>query len=128
MAELAKNILLIILLLNKGFKCKQGPPNSYNKNCIICSNSNKFRINNCLKCDQEQNSNIPECIKICTQDDYSGYYFDDNKYKKCFYSCKVCNGNGNYYNHNCEECSDGYYKLGNGNCYSNDTIKYLEAN
>ena len=38
------------------------------------------------------------------------YYFDSNtkSYKKCYKSCKNCNGEGSETYNNCEECDNGY--------------------
>ena len=42
-----------------------------------------------------------------------GYYLNssEGKFKKCYDSCKKCNGEGTIDNNNCEdgECNDGYY-------------------
>ena len=39
-----------------------------------------------------------------------GYYLDNNDhfYKKCYHTCKKCDGFGNKVNNNCQECIDNY--------------------
>ena len=49
---------------------------------------------------------------------------NSNRYIYCYESCKSCNKYIEYdfmkdeYIHNCIECADNYYKLGESNCYS----------
>ena len=58
--------------------------------------------------------------------------FDNNILRKCFRSCKTCNGSleinteMNIEKHNCLECAENYYNLPDGsypnNCYDNQSI------
>ena len=82
-----------------------------NMNCITCQDN----INFCLV---EETNN---CILKNTAIDY--YYMSSNvdgkcEYKKCYISCKVCNGQGDSVNNNCVSCADGYQPEpnNNGNC------------
>jgi len=122
-------ILLIILLLNKNFKCGQFNIDWNSWDCISCSNSWSARLYNCLICNQQYNSKPKECMDICDKSDYPGFYRDDNNlYRKCYESCKVCYGQGNRRYHNCKECANDYYKLEENYCFSNKTIKNLISN
>ena len=83
MKRLFQRILLIILILSKGFSCKV-----------------KFEI-------KKEKSNI------------------SRKLYHCYKSCKECFGPAKYiiiflYDHNCKSCKEGYYKLGETNCYNNE--------
>ena len=132
MKELLQNVFLIILLLSKAFKFSPSSGNSNNWECLKCNDKWSTGGNSCLNCNKNGNSNKPECINICQNHNYSGYYLDYNGlYRKCYESCKECNGPpdkdllfGYILSHNCKICANGYYKLGESNCYSNETIKY----
>ena len=91
--------------------------------------------NNCLTCDNENKGlYLLKDKNNCEYSNFSGYYLniESKTLKKCYISCKTCNGpyeidnNINIENHNCIECAENYYKLSNGslqnNCYDNDTI------
>ena len=45
---------------------------------------------------------------LCLTEKPEGYYFDSTVYKKCYYTCKNCNGYGDSNNHNCIECKGDY--------------------
>ena len=47
--------------------------------------------------------------KNCTKEP-EGYYFNNEteEYKQCYNSCKTCNIEGNYTNHNCKICKEGF--------------------
>ena len=60
-----------------------------------------------------------------------GFYLDPNNdgvYKKCFETCKFCNGPGNESDHNCLECNSGFRFIPNlvndKNCYQNCSFYY----
>ena len=75
----------------------------YNKFCIdecpkgTLINGNICEDNKCLK----NNHNSIECLGNTPE----GYYLDteDGLYKKCYSSCKFCNGQGDEINNNCLE-------------------------
>ena len=49
---------------------------------------------------------------LCLKEKPEGYYLDSTKYKKCYESCKNCNGYGNEEINNCSECKTTYpYEL-----------------
>ena len=109
----------------------------YNGKCYDnCSNGffcdEKSKINKC-KCELEECLICPNVAlnkKLCTKcninyypkendpfnfGDYincykepEGYYFYNNLYKKCYYTCKTCNISGNDTFHNCIECNFNY--------------------
>ena len=127
--------------------------NTYYENCsngfIYDENNNqlcKCELNKCLlcpkvdlnknlntKCDidyypiENDPSNNDEQIN-CYNQTPEGYYFDNNSFKKCFYTCKTCNKLGNSIVHNCMECNTNYsIEMKNGNylnCYEN--FSYIE--
>ena len=101
-------------------ECLNSEPNEMNHSCISCINDYYFleNTNNCY------DINLTE----------KGYYLEKNMkiFKICYINCKTCtNGyDSNSDNHNCIECADNYYKLGNGlypnNCYDKETIISLK--
>ena len=109
-------------------------PEKFNKlikernKCIDkCENDNtfnyKYEFNNLCytKCPSDTYSIENEYI--CYSGQPEGYYFDKNEkiFKKCFDSCKNCNGQGNELNNNCKECNTGFMFLDDSkyktNCY-----------
>ena len=82
-------------------------------------------------------NNINNNALICLDKNPEGYYLDnDGFYKKCFESCKFCNGEGNEIEHNCKVCKSDYYFFDDSfyknNCYQkcpyyyyNDENKYI---
>ena len=95
-----------------------------NDKCKICNyESNKY--NSCITCnneggyyEKEDEEKIDNKYVKC----YKGiliidnYYFDNNKYKPCYYKCKKCNKLGDKINNECTECYSNY-TLNNTNCY-----------
>ena len=62
-----------------------------------------------------------------------GYYLEDDIYKKCYSSCKTCNGEGDDINHNCNKCISNYIFLNEigkeNNCYQKcDYYYYFDIN
>ena len=70
------------------------------------------------------------CSYYCNYHSPEGYYFDseDEIYKKCYESCKFCNGKGNKTINNCKECISGYNFLNETkyktNCYKKCNYYY----
>ena len=64
--------------------------------------------------------------------DPDGYYLDNNLYKQCYYTCKICYISGNNVTHNCIKCNDNYpigIKNDNSlNCYENCSYYYYVDN
>ena len=106
-------------------------PLSYNK---LISEKNEC-VNKCEEDGTNKYEFNNECFNICPggtfpkQDEYlcltekqEGYYLDSNIYKKCYISCKYCNGAGNEETHNCNECKSDYpyevIKSDSINCYN----------
>ena len=91
-------------------------------NCSTCSDKKNDESNNCLTCDNSQNLYLVEGLNNCVSGEYSGYYLNyiQKKYIKCYFSCKECNWSyePKSNKHNCKECIDNYYKLGESNCYN----------
>ena len=127
-------------------------PFEYNGKCYdycskgLLSDNNNNEINTC-KCELDKCLLCPQVALnkgLCTKcnDDYypiendasnlgeyfdcyknpEGYYLDDNLYKKCYETCKTCDKEGNYTNHNCIICnSNTPYAIKKNdiiNCYS----------
>ena len=60
---------------------------------------------------------------------YEGYYLKDNKFYKCYSTCKKCSKEGNLNNHYCDEYIDNYYFLFlTYNCFDNNYINDLSNN
>ena len=106
---------------NKMNKCKC----ELNK-CDLCPQV-ALSNNLCTKCNdnyyqkEDDPTNLGEYIN-CFKDP-EGYYLENNLYKKCYYTCKLCDKGGNDINHNCIECNEnfllGIKKNDYFNCYKN---------
>ena len=84
---------------NKMNKCK-----CELEECLLCPNTalNKSLCTKCnIKYYPKENTplNIGKYIKCYKNPE--GYYLDNNLYKKCYQSCKICNTSGDNINHNC---------------------------
>jgi len=89
---------------------------------IKTNNSIIHSIDNCsnislneqlwIKCNKDyyeiENDNCSSSGYIKCYKDPIWYYLDENIYKKCFYTCKECEINGNNITHNCSKCNDNY--------------------
>ena len=122
-------------LLEENYYLKNNIFYPCDENCLTCSDEKNETSSNCLSCDNENKGlYLLEDKNNCEYSNISGYYLniESKTLKKCYISCKTCNGpyeidnNINIENHNCIECAENYYKLSNGslqnNCYDNDTI------
>jgi len=106
---------------NKMNKCKC----ELNK-CALCPQV-ALSNNLCTKCNdnyyqkEDDPTNLGEYIN-CFKDP-EGYYLENNLYKKCYYTCKLCDKGGNDINHNCIECNEnfllGIKENDYFNCYKN---------
>ena len=99
------NILLDnIYIKNKEYNCYYKSLNNNLKEYIsdICGN-NFYEIYN----DTNNNNSFINCFP-----NREGFYLDYNntnlQYKPCYLTCKTCDKEGNYINHNCIECSNKY--------------------
>jgi len=103
-------------------KCKTCTLDSVNNNlCTSCNNEKGYY----QKEDDTLNNNIMECLS----GEEEGYYFEEtNKiYKKCYKTCKFCEGVGDENNNKCKECISNYLKL-NNNCYENcNDYNYIDS-
>ena len=74
--------------------------------------------------------NIGEYINCYRESE--GYYLDIDLYKKCYYTCKTCNREGNNLIHNCSKCNQnfpfGMKKNNYLNCYENCSYYYYIDN
>ena len=93
--------------------------------CFSCSKAS-LKKKLCTKCNydyypiENDFSNIG--IYIDCHKDPEGYYLDkkDSIYKKCYETCKTCQINGDYINHNCLKCDSQYiFELNKNNYYIN---------
>ena len=117
-------------LITERLYLKNGIYYPCDESCLTCSDGKNVTSNNCLTCENKEGLYLLEDKNNCEYSNFSGYYLhsDSKTLKKCYRSCKTCNGpyEINNENHNCIECADNYYKLPNGsypnNCYDNDTI------
>ena len=109
---------------NKFYKCYPS--------CKKCSNEGNVNNHNCDVC--QDNFAFVNNSKNCFDKNinYEGYYLKDDKFYKCYSSCKTCSNEGNLNNHNCDECIDNYYFLfSTYNCFDNNYINegyYLSNN
>ena len=91
---------------NKMNKCK-----CELEKCLLCPTVS-LKKGLCTKCNinyypkENDPSNLGEYINCYKEPE--GYYLDNNLYKQCHYSCKICNKSGNNKIHNCIECYDNY--------------------
>ena len=117
--------------LNEGYYLKDNLFYPCGENCLTCSEGKDDISNNCLTCDNvNKGLYLLEDLNNCKYSNYTGYYLDNDikKLKRCYNICKTCTGflekniDNNKENHNCIECVDNYYKLGESNCYNNETI------
>ena len=82
--------------------------------CLSCSPV-ALKNHLCTKCNigyypiENDESNIGEYIN-CYKEQPQGYYLDknDSLYKKCYYSCEICEIEGNNITHNCLTCKDNF--------------------
>ena len=113
---------------NEGYYLKENIYYPCEDNCLTCSDKKIGESNNCITCDNSKNLFLVKDLNNCENDNYSGYYLDnkENILKKCYFSCKECADYLKYINnkenHNCIKCNDNYYKLGENNCYNNETV------
>ena len=105
-------------------------PSSYSKliyekeECINkCDEDNEYKYeldNKCYKTCPSGTYPI-ENEYLCLKEKPEGYYLDSSIYKKCYESCKNCNGYGNDEVNNCNECKSTHpYELirdNYKNCY-----------
>jgi hypothetical protein len=92
--------------------------------CSQCTLAGDLNDNKCTICAYGY-SNI-EGTSNCILSDtlLPGYYLDttNNKFRKCYSSCKACMQEGDISNHQCKECKESFYKSEDtnvNNCYSN---------
>ena len=105
--------------------------------CLLCQNV-ALNKSLCTKCNtnyypkENDLNNLGEYINCYKQPE--GYYLDDNLYKKCYHTCKICNSEGNHIIHNCIECNENYsFSIKNNNnnysnCYQNCNYYYYFDN
>ena len=52
--------------------------------------------------------NFGEYINCYSSNELEGYYLENNLFKECYHTCKICNKGGNKLIHNCIECNGNY--------------------
>ena len=104
--------------------------------CVEKCDDNKFEFNKI--CNSKCLSGYPILLnnrKTCREIIPNNFYLDssDKIYKECYNSCEKCYGPGNYINHNCIKCKEGYKFINDSfikeknNCYKNcDYYYYLK--
>ena len=102
---------------NNNFKCEDCPPQ-----CKTCDKQS-FELNLCTQCNDNY---YPIYDEVDRGNSYlncsrtpAGYYLDINNYKPCYKSCRTCEIEGNYINHNCISCKNNYKFELRINRYSN---------
>ena len=103
--------------------------------CLLCKNV-ALNKSLCTKCNtnyypkENDLNNLGEYTNCYKQPE--GYYLDDNIYKRCYHTCKICNSEGNHIIHNCIECNENYsFSIKNNNnnysnCYQNCNYYYFD--
>ena len=92
-------------------KCKTCDLDSVKEDrCIQCNSDNSY-----FEVEKDIDS---ENYIDCFNELHEGYYFEENKYKKCYESCKYCSDLGNNIQHKCIECKSGMIKEFESNCYN----------
>ena len=139
MKQLFQRILLIILLLSKGYSCKvkfEIKKEKSNisrklyhcyKSCKECFGPAKYIIiflydHNCKSC-KEGYYKLGETNCYNNEIKNEGYYLHNNKWEKCYEMCRTCSGSGDSSNMNCLSCKNSMrnnikYRLDNNNCVS----------
>ena len=127
---------------SSGYHCNQNNECPEERNKFI--KDKNFCIDNCTNDSiyKVEYNNI--CYENCPNNTYltidnnylcqlnpDGYYLEDNIYKKCYPSCKTCNGEGNNINHNCINCISNYIFINEtgkeNNCYEKcDNYYYFD--
>ena len=103
-------------------KCKYCTRESISKSNILCKTCNMDSGYYPKEIDSTNEDSFINCYK-----DPEGFYFDTNIYKKCYETCKKCDGVGDSSNHNCRECINNHLYLtdfGKNNCYEKCTYNY----
>ena len=104
--------------------------------CLYCPNV-PLNKGLCTECNinyypkENDPLNLGKYIKCYKEPE--GYYLDINLYKRCYYTCKTCNIQGNYLNHNCIKCNANYPFIIRNNNYINCNEKcsyyhYFDSN
>ena len=107
-------------------KCYTCPTVAYNKGICTKCNDNYYPMEN-------DPLNIGEYFN-CYNETPEGYYLDEKNslYKKCYYTCKTCEKNGDGKFHNCSKCNTDFnfeIKTNNYiNCYRNCSYFYYFDN
>ena len=75
--------------------------------CKRCSGGGTIGNENCDECNDGYYEKI-DVSKSCSQNP-DNYYFDsnDNKYHRCYSTCKTCSEGGSDTLNNCDVCKDG---------------------
>ena len=92
--------------------------------CSTCTERGTLFQMNCLSCDNPNHCLVEDTNNCAVKNSEIDYYYmsinddDSCSYKKCYISCKFCNGEGNSVNNNCISCAEGYQPDPNneGNC------------
>ena len=111
-----------------GFYCNDETKKTIDKCPDKCLTCNLTSVNNdlCIQCNTsfdyyEAENYSPSSLKNyvgCFNDPPEGYFFDVNKFKQCYTSCKYCTGEGTSDDNKCTECKDGYILDLGSNCYN----------
>ena len=79
--------------------------------CALCPQV-ALSNNLCIKCNDNyyQKENVPTDLGeyINCYKEPEGYYLENNLYKKCYYTCKLCDKGGNDFIHHCIECGENF--------------------
>ena len=92
--------------------------------CSTCIEKGSLTQMNCLSCYHSDHCLVEGVNNCVVKNDPVDYYYMNIEidgtctYKKCYYTCKSCNGEGNSENNNCIHCSEGYQPdpKNSGNC------------
>ena len=88
--------------------------------CKSCNSKNKY-----YRTEEKGKNGFYDCFTGKVEK----YFFEDNIYRKCYKTCKYCEGYGDNWEHNCTECYPGYTLNDTYFCYEIcDYFYYFDSN
>ena len=93
--------------------------------CYGCNKTGGYYTDEEYKEKEEQRTDTINCYNELT---HENYYLDGDVFKRCWTTCKFCNGTGDSNNHLCKECKDGYLPVINNNYVEGDTFNCVDEN
>src|SRR5690606_9930145 len=109
------------------------------ESCKTCTSKGTISDHECTECWSSNNyyplaDNLSNCY--LDNENLELYFFDTDKFEKCYKSCKTCSSKGDDTDHKCLSCINDYYPLEDVNSmclnvspegYYFDTNKYIKC-